>query len=288
MSTHTSRFEFSCVETDIESEGLQCAGRLYRPDRPRRPPVVVAGPGAGLPASAAVEAYAERLAASGRAVLTFDYRGVGGSEGSGVVDPERRLADWRAAVEHVRGRDRLDGDRPALLGVGLGGGLALAVAGTDSRIGAVVAHDPLLDGAAVLGGRPVRDRVRALGSAARDSLGAPLGRGRDVPLLDASDGRALFVGGDAAALAALGPPGWRNAAPARSHLRLREFGVDLDPVSAPTLLVSARESDLVTRGSVATAADRLPGATHLELPDGHDVFYREPERIAAHDIAFLE
>lgn len=273
----TSRFDFATVDVAVADDRGRRDARLYRPDRPRRPPVVVAAPGS-LPASVGLPTYAERFAAAGWAVLVVDH--------GDRLDPAARLADWRAAVATVRDRDDVRGRNPALFGVGLAGGLALALSAEDPRIRAVLAHDPVVDGSDLLAGRPRRDRLRALLAAVRDRVGAPLGRGVTVPVRSGVDGRAAFVGTDAADLVRLAPEGWRNEAPARALLSLRAFAVDLRDVDAPTLLVGSRDGDYVP-GRVGDVAGDLRRPTTVELPASHDEFYRRPERVAGHDVAFL-
>jgi hypothetical protein len=273
----SSRFDFATVDVGVVSDGERRSARLYRPDRPRRPPVVVAAPGA-LPASVALPAYAERFATAGWAVLV--------TEGGDRLDPAARLADWRAAVAAVRDRDDVRGRKPALFGVGLAGGLALALADEDPRIRGVLAHDPVVDGGALLAARSGRDRLRALGTAVRDRVGARLGRGATVPVHSDADGRAAFVGDDAGDLARLAPEGWANETPARTLLSLRRFAASLRDADAPALLVGSRDGDYAP-GRVSDVAEQLRRPTTVELPASHGEFYRRPERVAGYDVAFL-
>ena len=51
-----------------------------------------------------LEPFAELFASRGMAVLLFDYRNFGGSEGEprNWVSPTRHLQDWDAALDYVR------------------------------------------------------------------------------------------------------------------------------------------------------------------------------------------
>ena len=53
-----------------------------------------------------LEPFAELFATKGLAVLLFDYRNFGGSEGEprNWVSPKRHLQDWDAALDYVRVR----------------------------------------------------------------------------------------------------------------------------------------------------------------------------------------
>jgi len=55
---------------------------------------------------AALDAYAERSAATGFAALVFDYRHFGASSGEPrqLLDINRQLADWAGAVAFISSR----------------------------------------------------------------------------------------------------------------------------------------------------------------------------------------
>jgi alpha-beta hydrolase superfamily lysophospholipase len=88
------------------------------------------GHGFGAERRFRLPAFAERLCAAGLAVLLFDYRGFGDSEGTprGLVDPGRHLADFAAAVRYAQELKGVDGARLALWGTFLSGGHALVTA----------------------------------------------------------------------------------------------------------------------------------------------------------------
>lgn len=70
----------------------------------QRPPVVVAAHGIAGQKDMGLEPFAELFASKGLAVLLFDYRNFGGSEGEprNWVSPKRHLQDWDAALDYVR------------------------------------------------------------------------------------------------------------------------------------------------------------------------------------------
>jgi alpha-beta hydrolase superfamily lysophospholipase len=91
--------------------------------------------------------FARALTPLGYAVLAFDYRGFGLSEGErGRLVPQEWAEDVRAAVDRVTSRPELDPERVALLGWGLGGGVVVAEAAFDPRVKAVVACNAIADG----------------------------------------------------------------------------------------------------------------------------------------------
>lgn len=73
------------------------------------------------------------LAGRGFNVFLFDYRGYGKSDGS----PKRSgvIADSKAALTYIRGREDIDSDRLLVLGQSLGGACALAALGEGSTEG---------------------------------------------------------------------------------------------------------------------------------------------------------
>ncbi|GLZ04764.1 hypothetical protein Acsp03_22300 [Actinomadura sp. NBRC 104412] len=93
------------------------------------------------------ERFARALTRRGYAVLAFDYRGFGLSEGErGRLVPQEWAEDLRAAVDRVTGHADLDSDRVALLGWALGGGAVIAAAADDPRVRAVIVCNGIADG----------------------------------------------------------------------------------------------------------------------------------------------
>jgi uncharacterized protein len=94
------------------------------------------------------ERFARALTPLGYAVLTFDYRGFGASEGErGRLAPQDQAEDIRAAVDRLTGSELVDPTRIGLLGWALGGGVAVAAAADDPRVRAVAAVNAIGDGA---------------------------------------------------------------------------------------------------------------------------------------------
>jgi alpha-beta hydrolase superfamily lysophospholipase len=94
------------------------------------------------------ERFARALTPLGYAVLAFDYRAFGASEGErGRLAPQEWVQDVRAAVDRLAGCETVDGTRIGLLGWALGGGVVIAEAAEDPRVRAVAAVNPIADGA---------------------------------------------------------------------------------------------------------------------------------------------
>lgn len=112
--------------------------------------MLVQGPGwLGLADAPHYARLHEDLSARGYAVLVFDHRGYGQSEGEpGWILPEQQIADVRAACDLAEALPQVDGTRLGLLGVGgTGAGNAIAAACRDARPRCVIAFHVVADGA---------------------------------------------------------------------------------------------------------------------------------------------
>lgn len=134
------------------SHGARLAGTLMLPDvatPDQRVAAVVQGPGwLGLRDAKLYRPYHDALLAAGIAVLVFDYRGFGDSEGDATyLDPRLQVEDYRSAATYLETRPEIDPRRVGAFGSGgTGGGNAIMAAGLDSRFKAVVAQVPISDG----------------------------------------------------------------------------------------------------------------------------------------------
>ena len=134
------------------SGGVRLRGLLRLPDSlPDEPlPALVQGPGwLGLADAKTYIPWHEGLTAAGYAVLAFDYRGFGNSEGErGWVKPDWQLEDILNAVTYLETRPEVHPRRLGAYGIGgTGGGNAIAAAAVDPRIRAVAVQSVVADGA---------------------------------------------------------------------------------------------------------------------------------------------
>lgn len=122
----------------FESEGYKIAAVLHLPDE-KKPPCVIASH--GLLSSKDSEKYialGERISKEGIAMLRFDFRGIGESEGSLEEDTvSRRIADLDSALAFIKSYPGM-GIRVGLLGSSLGGYISLIGASRKMEIRAVV------------------------------------------------------------------------------------------------------------------------------------------------------
>ncbi len=122
----------------FQSEGHRIAGVLHLPDK-ENPACVVASH--GLLSSKDSEKYialGERMSKEGIALLRFDFRGIGESEGSEEDNTiSKKRVDLDSAIRFVKTHPGL-GDRIGLIGSSLGGFLSLIQASMNKAIRAVV------------------------------------------------------------------------------------------------------------------------------------------------------
>ena len=132
------------------SDGSQCAAWLYQPDGAGPFPAVVMAHGLAGVKEMRLDAYAERFCAAGLACLVFDYRHFGESAGEPrqLLDIQRQLRDWSAALAFARSLPAVDGKRIARWGTSLSGGHVLEIAAREPGVAAVIAQVPHLSGPA--------------------------------------------------------------------------------------------------------------------------------------------
>ncbi len=178
------------TDSPFPSGGDQCAAWLYLPQGHGPHPCVVMGHGFSAVREQRLDAYAERFAAAGLAVLVFDYRHFGSSSGQPrqLLDIGRQLADWRAAVSHARNLPQVDARRVAVWGSSFSGGHVVTIAAKDPAVAAVVSQAPFTSGVAAIAAGGAAQAAKLTAAGLRDGINALLGR-------------------DPSYLAAVGPPG---------------------------------------------------------------------------------
>lgn len=292
--------EYTREDVTFDSHGTACAAWLYRPVGVESPPIVVMAHGFAAIRVLRLDAYAERFAQAGYAVLVFDYRGWGDSDG----EPRRVLSiraqhrDWRAAVAFARRLAGVDAARLVLWGTSFAGGHALHLAAEDHDVAAVIAQVPHISGPASVLSQPRGLVARLIGAGLRDQARAAL---RREPYRVAAAGYpgelAMMTSPDAAPMAIrlagdlyeqLLP---ENDVAARVALRVPFYSPGrLTPrIAAPTL-VQIAERDSVTPCEVARkAAERLPRGEVRLYDCQHFEPYLDPyfDTVVGDQLAFL-
>lgn len=131
------------------SEGVRLRGYVTMPDgQADGLPAVLLCHGFGCVAAMDFPEHAARLADRGYAVLRFDYRHWGESDGEprSMLLPLREVEDVRNAITFMQQHPRVDPERIGIWGASFGGGIAIHAAATDRRAKAVVATVPATNG----------------------------------------------------------------------------------------------------------------------------------------------
>lgn len=287
-------------DTTFDSHGTSCAAWLYRPDGIEHPPIIVMAHGFGAIRSMRLDAYAERFAQAGYAVLVFDYRGWGDSDGQprNVLSVRMQHDDWRAAISHARALRGVDVARVVVWGTSFGGGHALHIAAEDHGLAAVIAQVPHVSGIAAARSVPARVSPRLALAGLRDLGRAALGRSPyRVPAAGKPGDVAMMTSPDAwpLALRLIGDDlelfHRENAVAARIALRMPFYspGRRTNRIKAPTLVQIALR-DTVTPPAVAQrAAARIPRVEILTYDCLHFEPYLDPyfDDVVAAQIDFL-
>ena len=140
------------MRDDVEfpaEDGVTLRGWLYRPEEGSGPfPAVVMAHGFSATKEMHLDDFAEVFAAAGLAVLVYDNRNLGASDGEprGELDPWQQIRDYRTAITWLSHRDEIDASRIGVWGSSYSGGHVLVVAAQDRRVKAVVAQVPLISG----------------------------------------------------------------------------------------------------------------------------------------------
>ena len=134
-------------DISFQSGGLTCRGWLYRPEGAANAvPGIVMSHGFSAVKEQGLADYAERFTAAGFAVLVFDYRFLGASDGGerGRIIPQEQHDDLRAAIGFLSSQPGIDAARIGIWGSSYSGGHALFIGSLDPRIKVIVAQVPAL------------------------------------------------------------------------------------------------------------------------------------------------
>jgi len=254
---------------------VRCAAWLYLPSGVERPPLVVMGHGLGCTRNMLVEPFANRFVSRGLAVLVFDYRYFGDSEGTPrqLIRIEDQLSDWRSALAYARTLPEVDPQRIGIWGTSFGGGHALMTAADEPDVRATIALVPFLDGTAGEGAG-LGFGLRALGSALSDRTRRALGFSPYYIPVVGPPGTFAAINTETAyrAVQELVPTelGWRNEMTAGVMLSIGGYRpiTRAAEIRSPLLVIAAREDGLIPFPLNETLVKTAPKAT-LSAFDGN-------------------
>jgi fermentation-respiration switch protein FrsA (DUF1100 family) len=273
------------------SAGDVCRGWLFMPDA-ERPPLVILGHGLGATREYGLEPYAQRFADAGIAALVFTYRHFGDSGGQPrqLLDIQRQLGDWAAALAYARKLEGIDHERIALWGTSFGGGHVIEAAARDGAVAAVVSQCPFTDGLAATRAASPRSLARAMVPALRDELARIRNKPPVlIPLVGPPGSAALMTSPDSeAGYRALIPAGadFENAVAARfiTRVGIHRPGRSARKVTAPILFCICDKDAVAPAETALRYAASAPRGEVKRYPVGHfDIYVGEPFEEAVRD-----
>jgi dienelactone hydrolase len=272
------------LDVAFPSSGEMCRAWLFMPDI-ERPPLVILGHGLGGIREYGLEPYAQRFADAGIAALAFTYRHFGDSDGHPrqLLDIERQLGDWAAALAYARTLKEIDPARIALWGTSFGGGHVLVAAARDGGVAAVVSQCPFTDGVAATRAAHPRSVAHAMVLGLRDQLANRRGKPPVmVPLIGPAGSAALMTSPDSEpGYRALIPEGaeFHNGVAARFllHVGLHRPGRSAKSINAPILFCICDTDAVAPADTALHYAATAPRAEVKRYPVGHfDIYRGEP------------
>lgn len=301
QSAKTDRFR-SRKDVSFKVEGISISAWLYLPENMSSPvPCIVMGNGLGGTKNMALDSYAVRFQEAGLAVLTFDYRYLGESDGKPrqLIWIPYQLQDYAAAIEYARGLKDIDPAKIALWGTSLSGGHVVVTAAGNNKIACVSAQCPLLDGTAgsdeLLHRVGIKNIFRMAGHGQRDLVRSWLGLSpHKIPVVGKPGTIAHMADMEAwDAFEELAPDGFVNEVCARILIRIDKYRPVnyLKKIRCP-ILIQVCDHDITLPPSVVEkAADRMGKlAEIIHYPIGHFDIYRGDnfERAVNDQIAFFK
>jgi uncharacterized protein len=135
-------------DVEFRSEGTRVRGHLYLPEGAGPHPALAMAGGWCYVKELVLPEYARAFAEAGIAVLAFDYRNFGESDGEPRqhVDPWAQIEDYKNALSHLETLGEIDPHRLGVWGISYSGGHVLIVAATDPRVKCVISNIPVVDG----------------------------------------------------------------------------------------------------------------------------------------------
>lgn len=281
---------FQRRDVRFESEGLCCAAWYYVPDdigpNQRRAAVVMAHGWAGVK-EMCLPNFAEAFAAAGFAVLLFDYRYLGASEGEprSQILPAEQRRDYKNAITWAAAQPEVDANRIGIWGTSFSGGHVLVVAAEDRRVKAVVAHVPAVGIRSTTRHWLRRGMFREVLAAGRLIFRQALQLRKNlmIPVVNLPGGAATLPGNEAWAWTQHNSPSaptWRNEVTVRSLIAsMRDSVRPFIPRVAPTpllMVVASHDDYCFTDEQLCAFATAGEPKKMVQVEGGHFDFYEGP------------
>ena len=266
-------------------KGTSLSAWLYLPENVSAPiPCIVMGHGLGGTKDLGLESYAVRYQEAGFAILAFDYRHFGHSEGEPrqLIWIPYQLEDYCAAISYARSLKEIDPARIGLWGTSFSGGHVIVTASKDHTIACVVAQCPWLDGfAAAKMGYKIQGMGRGLRlvmHGQRDLVRSWFGLSpHKIPIMGKSETIAMLPFSEVyETFEKLAPESFINEACARIMIRMDKYRPikKARDVRCPVLLQICDNDEPVPINIVEEAAHKMGNSSEVKhYPIGHFDIY---------------
>ncbi|TKY89525.1 hypothetical protein EX895_001310 [Sporisorium graminicola] len=293
MATAASTSAFDREDVQFPSGGELCAAWLYRPtgaplqkasssSKPRLYPVVVMAHGLGGIKEMGLDRYASCFAELGIVCLVFDYRHLGESGGTPrqLIDIQRQLDDYVAAIDYAAQLEFVDKQRIGVFGSSFSGGHVIEVAARDKRVTAVVSQCPFTNGFHSARCAGILPMFQLLGLAIRDVLFTRKDEIVSIKLAGKPGETAMMNSHDAMTLYDLVPPHleseYKDYIAARLVLHIGFYcpGWKTSKVHCPILFAICGKDSVCPSAPTLSYAKKAPKATIMHYKDtGHFNIY---------------
>lgn len=269
------------LDLTFASQNEQCAAWLYLPEGAGPYPCVVVAHGIGAIRQVRLPAYAESFTQRGYAMLTFDYRHWGESEGQPryLCSISSQLEDIGAAIDCVRNRAEIDARRIALLGTSFGGGHALVVGARRPDLAAVISQCTVTDCLAVVRSIPLSQALRLVSAALVDQTRAVIGLSPKYIKLAGEPGQNALMATPGAEESyrkmLVEPSKWQNLVAARTMLWMPMYRpIKFAPkIASPLLMVVCERDEICPASIAARAAAVAPKGRSVSFDSSHFEIY---------------
>jgi len=291
----TRRLRFPSGPKQVGPE--HCAAWLTLPLGPGPHPAVVLVHGGGATHDMKLAQYEQAFSGAGLAVLAFDYRSFGESEGEPrqLMSVRRHLEDVDAALAFARAHPDLDGTRLALWGTSFGASHVVVAAAKHPELAAAVVQCPVLRGRSPALASGIGSLARLTLPIVCDLLRAALGLPRRYVQIVGRPGERAFVTVPGAY------EGWHSVVPEGTTFDNRVAagaGVEMlfydaasraSQVQCPLLVCVSDREELMDPAIATRVAAAAPKGVAVHYPANHFEVYHPPllERILEDQIRFL-
>lgn len=267
---------YQIIPTHFNSNNCTLDARLYIPDTGKKSPVIIMAHGFGARMDFGLHPFADAFANEGYAVLMFDYRGFGKSEGNirQLVYHKHHIEDYHAAIQFVRTLPNVD-NRILLWGTSFSGGHVLTVASQNTSVAGVIAQVPFVDGIATAFNLPVKNILYGLWYGTMDFIMSIFNaKPVTIPIVATPDTFAAMNTPECyEGYLKLVPHDARdeNWCPARVCLTLPLYRPisEVNKIVCPVCIIGARNDSLIPIKAVEKTAKKIKNVDFHVLPCGH-------------------